>query len=163
MDLPIEVKQEKNGWSLEYPILNLEEEKAKRRNYSKGISKIPQHCLLWKTNRKVTTEIEVWSCDWTKTSIWTDARSHLSTRTSTWQSSKSILRWKSREEIYSTLNSPQAALFFFVPKKDGWARPVQDYWYLNKWMVKNAYPLPRIDDLIDKLIGKQLFIKMDIR
>ena len=56
-------------------------------------------------------------------------------------------------------SSPQAASFFFVPKKDGRARPVQDYRYLNKWTVKNAYPIPRID----KLIGKKLFIKMDIQ
>ena len=59
-------------------------------------------------------------------------------------------------------SSPQAASFFFIPKKDGQARPVQDYHYLNKWTVKNAYPIPRIDDLIDKLIGKKLFIKMDM-
>jgi hypothetical protein len=59
--------------------------------------------------------------------------------------------------------SPQAATLFFVPKKDGRTRPVQDYRYLNDWTVKNAYPLPRIEDLIDRLIGKKLFIKMDVR
>jgi hypothetical protein len=37
---------------------------------------------------------------------------------------------------------PQASPFFFVKKKDGRLRPCQDYWYLNDWMVKNAYPLP---------------------
>jgi len=59
--------------------------------------------------------------------------------------------------------SPQAASFFFVPKKNGKTRPVQDYRYLNDWTIKNAYPLPRIDDLIDRLVGKKLFIKMDVR
>ena len=59
--------------------------------------------------------------------------------------------------------SPQAASFFFVPKKDGKTRPVQDYQYVNSGTVKNAYPLPRIDDLIDKLRGKKLFCKFDIR
>ena len=59
--------------------------------------------------------------------------------------------------------SPQAATLFFVSKKDGRPRPVQDYRYLNEWTVKNAYPLPRIDKLIDRLVGKKLFIKMDIR
>jgi hypothetical protein len=29
--------------------------------------------------------------------------------------------------------------------------------------VKNAYPLPRIDDLVDNLSGMRLFTKMDIR
>ena len=60
-------------------------------------------------------------------------------------------------------DNPQASGFFFVPKKDGRMRPCQDYRYLNEWTVKNAYPLPRIDDLIDSLSGKKLFIKMDIR
>ena len=60
-------------------------------------------------------------------------------------------------------SSLQAASFFFIPKKDGQARPVQDYWYLNKSAVKNTYPIPRINDLIDKLIGKKLFIKMNIQ
>jgi hypothetical protein len=45
-------------------------------------------------------------------------------------------------------DSPQASGFFFVPKKDGRMRPCQDYHYINEWTVKNAYPLPRIDDLI---------------
>ena len=44
--------------------------------------------------------------------------------------------------------SPQASPFFFVKKKDGKLRPVQDYWYLNKHMVKNTYPLPLISNLV---------------
>src|ERR1700689_1525683 len=59
-------------------------------------------------------------------------------------------------------DAPQAAGFFFVPKKDGKVRPVQDYRYLNKWTVKNAYPLPRIDELMDSLNRKTLFTKMDV-
>ena len=51
---------------------------------------------------------------------------------------------------------PQAATLFFVSKKDGKTRSVQDYQYLNDWTVKNAYLLPQIDDLIDRLIGKNL-------
>jgi len=42
---------------------------------------------------------------------------------------------------------------FFVPKKDGKKRIVQDYQYLNSWMIKNNYPLLLILDLID-IIGK---------
>ena len=59
--------------------------------------------------------------------------------------------------------SPQAAPFFFVAKKDGKLRPVQDYRYLNKGTIKDAYPLPRISDLMDKLRGKKYFTKMDVR
>ena len=58
--------------------------------------------------------------------------------------------------------SPQASPFFFVQKKDGRLRPCQDYWYLNEHTVKNAYPLPLISTLIDKLKGAKYFSKMDI-
>jgi hypothetical protein len=47
--------------------------------------------------------------------------------------------------------SPMASPFFFVDKKDGKLRPCQDYRYLNEHTVKNAYPLPLITELLDKL------------
>ena len=59
--------------------------------------------------------------------------------------------------------SPQTSLVFFVPKKDGKKRIVQDYQYLNSWTVKNNYPLPLISDLIDSIGKKKVFIKMDLR
>ena len=58
--------------------------------------------------------------------------------------------------------SPMASLFFFVKKKDGKLRPVQDYRKLNEFTVKNRYPLPLIQELIDKLKGAKIFTKMDI-
>lgn len=58
---------------------------------------------------------------------------------------------------------PIAFPFFFVKKKDGTLRPVQDYRYLNSIIVKNQYPLPLIPELIDKLKGAKIFSKMDIR
>ena len=36
-------------------------------------------------------------------------------------------------------------------KKDGKLRPCQDYRYLNEWTIKNAYPLPLISELMDKI------------
>ncbi|KIN99403.1 hypothetical protein M404DRAFT_30463 [Pisolithus tinctorius Marx 270] len=59
--------------------------------------------------------------------------------------------------------SPQTLPVFFVPKKDGKKRMVQDYRYLNEHTVKNAYPLPLISQLVDKLKGCKLFTKMDLR
>ena len=56
-----------------------------------------------------------------------------------------------------------ASPFFFVDKKDGKLRPTQDYQYLNEWMIKNAYPLPLISDVINKLQGSRYFTKLDIR
>ena len=58
--------------------------------------------------------------------------------------------------------SPQMSLVFFVPKKDRKKRMVQDYQYLNSWMVKNNYPLPLILDLIDSIGKKKVFTKMDL-
>src|SRR5437899_5216512 len=61
------------------------------------------------------------------------------------------------------LNSQQTSPVFFVPKKDGKKRMVQDYRYLNDYTVKNNYPLPLISQLVDKLKGCKLFTKMDLR
>ena len=38
-----------------------------------------------------------------------------------------------------------------------------DYKELNKVIMKNKYPLPRIDDLFDQLQGAQYFSKSDLR
>jgi hypothetical protein len=55
------------------------------------------------------------------------------------------------------------APFFFVKKKDGSLRLVQDYRALNVATVKNWYPLPLIDDLVNKLQGAQYFTKLDVQ
>jgi hypothetical protein len=57
---------------------------------------------------------------------------------------------------------PEASPFFFVKKKDGRLQPCQDYQYLNNWMVKNAYPLPLILEIMDKLKGAKYFLKFDV-
>ena len=59
--------------------------------------------------------------------------------------------------------SPQTALVFFVGKKDGKKRMVQDYQYLNEWTVKNNYPLPLISDVLENIGTKKVFTKMDLR
>jgi hypothetical protein len=59
--------------------------------------------------------------------------------------------------------SPIAAPFFFVKKKDSSLRLVQDYRALNAATVKNRYPLPLIDDLVNKLQGARYFTKLDVR
>src|SRR5712672_1466828 len=59
--------------------------------------------------------------------------------------------------------SPYAAPFFFIKKKDGKLRPVQDYRRLNQWTIRNTYPLPLIPQLINKACNCTLFTKFDIR
>jgi len=50
-----------------------------------------------------------------------------------------------------------------VKKKDGSSRLCVDYKLLNKIKIKNKYPLPRIDDLMDQLHGSSVFSKIDLR
>jgi len=59
--------------------------------------------------------------------------------------------------------SLQMSLVFFVPKKDGKKRMVQNYQYLNSWTIKNNYPLPLILDLIDSIGKKKVFTKIDLQ
>ena len=51
----------------------------------------------------------------------------------------------------------------FVKKKDCTLRLCVDYRQLNKMTVKNKYPLPIIDDLVDQLKGAGVFSKIDQR
>ncbi|GJV22459.1 putative reverse transcriptase domain-containing protein [Tanacetum coccineum] len=60
-------------------------------------------------------------------------------------------------------SSPWRAPDLFVKKKDGSFRMCIDYRELNKLIVKNRYPLPRIDDLFDQLQGSYFFSKIDLR
>jgi hypothetical protein len=56
-----------------------------------------------------------------------------------------------------------ASPVFFVRKKDGGLWFVQDYRALNAMTVKNRYPLPLINDLINRLKGARFFTKLDVR
>ena len=58
---------------------------------------------------------------------------------------------------------PWGAPVLFVKKKDGSMRLCIDYRELNRVIIKNKYPLPRIDDLFDQLQGAQVFSKTDLR
>ena len=51
---------------------------------------------------------------------------------------------------------------FFIKKKDGSLRLVQDYRALNAVTVKNRYPLPLISELVSQLRGARYFTKLDV-
>jgi hypothetical protein len=59
--------------------------------------------------------------------------------------------------------SPMASPVFFIKKKDGGLRLIQDYRALNSKTIKNRYPLPLISDLINQLRGAEYFTKLDVR
>ncbi|GJX46481.1 putative reverse transcriptase domain-containing protein [Tanacetum coccineum] len=60
-------------------------------------------------------------------------------------------------------SSPWGAPVLFVKKKDVSFRMCIDYRELNKLTIKNRYPLPRIDDLLDQLQGSSVYSKIDLR
>ncbi|GJV37842.1 reverse transcriptase domain-containing protein [Tanacetum coccineum] len=59
-------------------------------------------------------------------------------------------------------HSPWGAPVLFVKKKDGSLRMCIDYRELNKLTVKNRYPLLRIDDLFNQLLGSCHFSKIEL-
>jgi hypothetical protein len=59
--------------------------------------------------------------------------------------------------------SPWGSPALFVPKKDGTQRLCVDYRALNAVTIKNKYPLPWIDDLMDQLRQAKFFSKIDLR
>lgn len=60
---------------------------------------------------------------------------------------------------YSEYSSP----IVVVAKKDGTKRICVDYRALNKKVVRDEYPLPLIDDQIEKLYNAKVFTKLDLR
>ncbi|GAU47917.1 hypothetical protein TSUD_404700 [Trifolium subterraneum] len=65
--------------------------------------------------------------------------------------------------VPSTSPISMAPYLLLVKKKEGSMRLCIDYHQLNKATIKNKYPLPRIDDLMDQLVGACVFSKIDLR
>ena len=59
--------------------------------------------------------------------------------------------------------SPWGAPVLFAKKKGKTLRLCIDYRQLNRVMIKNWYPLPRIDNLSDQLRGARVYSKIDLR
>jgi len=73
------------------------------------------------------------------------------------------LRQMEEQGIIYPSQSEWASNIVVVKKKDGSLRCCVDYRQLNERTVKDAYPLPRIDDCLDTLAGAKLFSTFDLR
>ena len=60
-------------------------------------------------------------------------------------------------------NGPYGAPILFAKKKDGGLRMCIDYRALNGQTVNDFYPIPRPDELLQRLDGAQIFSKIDMR
>ncbi|GBG62297.1 hypothetical protein CBR_g29907 [Chara braunii] len=67
-----------------------------------------------------------------------------------------------RQGFIKPSNSPWGAPVLFARKADEILRLCIDYRGLNRYTVKNSYPMPRSDELFDRLAGNRFFTKIDL-
>ena len=63
--------------------------------------------------------------------------------------------------IMSPSNSPYNSPVFLVAKADGTWRMVVDFRALNTQCTQNTYPIPRIDEVMDRLAGSTIYCSLD--
>ncbi|GFU32557.1 uncharacterized protein K02A2.6-like [Trichonephila clavipes] len=65
--------------------------------------------------------------------------------------------------IVEPCSSPYASQVVVVKKKDGKSRVCIDYRRLNRKLIKDNYPLPLIDDILDCLQNAKIFTTLDLK
>jgi hypothetical protein len=60
-------------------------------------------------------------------------------------------------------HSPFASLVLLVKKKDGQWRFCVDYRKLNALTIKNRFPMPIVEEILDELARSKFFTKLDMR
>jgi hypothetical protein len=76
------------------------------------------------------------------------------------------IKWQIQELLHKghihPISSLCRSLIILVQNKDGTWRLCIDYQVLNKITVRNQYPIPQIDDLLDQLTEAKYFNKIDL-
>lgn len=74
-----------------------------------------------------------------------------------------MVKYLLHEGLIKPITIPFSSLVLLVRKKDGSWRLCTNYRALNAITIKDAYPIPNVDELLDELYCAKFFTKLDLR